>query len=129
MRTNEKGSIAISSAIFAAALIGLILALISHGQFSNGYTRTREAAANTARVSSQEVDLNNLLTGGNRGLNKSAAADAAYSHISNYPNLRITKLVVDDGVVEVTVSETITSISGITKTISSEASASPISDR
>ncbi len=126
---NEKGSISITAALFTAVLFALIAAVISHAQFTNSYTRTREAAANTARAASQEINIDLYLTTGETEIDETQAAQTAYRHIANYPNLAITNLEITTNQVQVTVSETTKSITGVTKTITSDSSATPLQDR
>lgn len=126
---SERGAISITAALFAAALFGLIAALITHGQFTNSYTTTREAATNAARAGTQEINIDHYLDTGEKKLDTAKAEATVRDHIATYPNLKIVDLQVTETRIEVTVSETVTGVTGITKTITSEGRAVPLQDR
>lgn len=121
---NEKGSISITVAIFSIGLMGLILLLMSYAQYAGSYTRTREAATNTARVAAQE--LGQQIEDADLVFSRRKAEQAALIYLSKYPNIKLERIDISAQSVFVEVSEVVVGFAGSEKVIKASGRASNI---
>jgi hypothetical protein len=103
----------VAGALFGLGIFTLIGLVLMHGQSLASLSRTREAADNAARAGAQQVDTDHLLATGEVRIDPALAAGAVTAYAANLPSLTVTDVRVDGATVTVTVSETVTPLTGI----------------
>ncbi len=101
----------------------LFVAVMAHAQYVKAHTTTREAATNMARAGAQALDEDVLYLEGGEAFSQELARQAVYRLATRYPELEVVSIQVQDDRIEVTVSEQVEAVTGVTKTISSTGSA------